>query len=128
MHLGAVRLFVNDMASARQFYGETLGLSLKHDGSAFGYCVFACGSVELVVEVVPLDAPPEDRSLVGRFTGLSFTVADIQAERRRLGALGVDFSAEPELQSWGAWLGTFLDPSSNALQLTQRAGEPIAPP
>lgn len=121
MQLGAVRLFVNDAASARRFYAETLGLALKHDGSAFGYCVFACGSVELVVEVVPPDAPLEDRALVGRFSGLSFTVADIKIERRRLGGLGVVFTAEPELQPWGAWLGTFLDPSGNALQLTQRA-------
>lgn len=121
MQLGAIRLFVHDIASARRFYSETLGLALRHDGSAQGYCVFDGGSVELVVEVVPPDAPPDDRALVGRFSGLSFTVADIHAQRRRLGNLGVAFTGEPERQPWGAWLGTFVDPSGNALQLTQRA-------
>lgn len=121
MQLGAVRLFVDDIVSARHFYSETLRLALKHDGSAFGYCVFACGPVELVVEVVDPDAPPDDRSLVGRFSGVSFTVADIHTERRRLGGLGVAFPGEPELQPWGGWLATFLDPSGNALQLAQRA-------
>lgn len=120
MQLGAIRIFVNDIESSRRFYVETLGLVLQHDGSALGYCVFACASVQLVVEVVPSDAPAEDRALVGRFSGLSFTVADIHSERRRLAGLGVAFSEEPELQAWGAWLGTFLDPSGNALQLTQR--------
>lgn len=41
-----------------------------------GYCVFDAGNTQLVVESVPPDAPEEDQVLVGRFTGLSFAVAD----------------------------------------------------
>lgn len=122
MNLGAIRLFVDDLDPARRFYESALGLSLHYDGAAHGLCVFRCGSIELILETVARDAPAEDRRLVGRFSGLSFDVADIHAERHRLGALGVVFSSEPELQPWGAWLATLRDPSGNELQLVQRPG------
>jgi lactoylglutathione lyase len=77
MELNTARVFVDDMGSARDFYAVKLGLPLKADGSEHGYCVLKSGSAELVVETVAKDAPEEHRALVGRFTGLSFTVPDI---------------------------------------------------
>jgi hypothetical protein len=40
-----------------------------------------------VVEAVAKDAPDEDRALVGRFTGLSFTVQDSEAKHREVRAV-----------------------------------------
>jgi len=79
MELNSVRVFVRDLESAMQFYSEKLGLAIKADGSPYGYCVFKAGRTELVVETVADDAPEEERALVGRFTGLSFTVQDAEA-------------------------------------------------
>ncbi|MFO1312057.1 MAG: VOC family protein [Burkholderiales bacterium] len=122
MQLGAVRVFVDDVLVARDFYANRLGLELRVDGPRFGYCVFRSGTVELIVEAAGADAPADDRALVGRFTGLSFDVADIQAEHQRLSGLGVPFGGAPELQPWGGCLATLRDPSGNQLQLTQREG------
>ena len=120
MELNTARVFVRDIDAAKQFYSSKLGLPLNADGSQYGYCVFKAGSTELVVEVVADDAPEEDRVLVGRFTGLSFTVQDIVEKHRQLVALGVPFTGAPEKQFWGGILATLQDPSGNELQIVQR--------
>jgi catechol 2,3-dioxygenase-like lactoylglutathione lyase family enzyme len=120
MILNAARVFVRDIVAARQFYAGVLGLPLKVDGSGWGYCVFDGGAAELVVEQVGDDAPAEDRGLVGRFTGLSFEVADAAARHQALQAQGVVFDGPPERQSWGGILATFEDPSGNTLQICQK--------
>ena len=119
MELNTARVFVRDIVAAKQFYQQKLGLPLSVDGSAHGYCVFKCGSTELVVESVPDDAPKDDKALVGRFTGLSFTVQDAMAKHEELQALGVPFTGAPERQFWGGILATFQDPSGNGLQICQ---------
>ncbi len=120
MELNTARVFVNDIDSAKQFYSTKLGLPLKADGSQFGYCVFKAGSTELVVESIANDAPEEDKVLVGRFTGLSFTVQDATAKHIELAALGVKFTGLPERQFWGGILATLQDPSGNELQIVQQ--------
>lgn len=119
MELSAVRVFVRSLESAKQFYAVTLGLTLKADGSQYGYCVFKAGSADLVVETVAEDAPEEDKALVGRFTGLSFTVRDAQAKHQELAARGVPFTGLPEKQQWGGIIATLQDPSGNELQIVQ---------
>ena len=120
MELNTARVFVKDIESAKQFYSEKLGLVIKADGSQYGYCVFKAGSTDLVVEAVANDAPEEDRVLVGRFTGLSFTVQDAEVKHRELAALGVLFTGLPEKQFWGGILATLRDPSGNELQIVQQ--------
>ena len=120
MELNTARVFVKDIDAARTFYASKLGLPLKAGGSQHGYCVFEAGNTELVVEVVTYDAPEEDRVLVGRFTGLSFTVKDISEKHRQLVALGVPFTGAPEKQFWGGILATLQDPSGNELQIVQQ--------
>lgn len=119
MDLNTARVFVRDIEAARYFYSRGLGLQIKVDGSEYGYCVFKAGSTELVVERVAEDAPEEERILVGRFTGLSFTVQDVEASYRELVGRGVHFTGPPERQFWGGTLATLQDPSGNELQIVQ---------
>ena len=119
MNLSAARVFVRNMDAAKQFYAEKLRLDVKDDGSPHGYCVFVGGQTDLVVEVVGGAAPQEEQALVGRFTGLSFAVADVHAKHSELSAAGVQFSGHPEKQFWGGILATFSDPSGNELQIVQ---------
>ncbi len=119
MQLSAARIFVLELATARRFYESMLGLTVKHDGTSYGFCVFDAGGLDLVVEALPEDAPPEDRALVGRFTGLSFAVANVATEHERLSSAGVVFSGAPERQSWGGTLATMRDPAGNEIQLVQ---------
>ena len=120
MELNTARVFVKDIVAARQFYSTKLGLPLQADGSQYGYCVFKAGGTELVVETVADDAPEEDKVLVGRFTGLSFTVQDVAKKHKELVALGVLFTGLPEKQLWGGTLATLQDPSGNELQTVQQ--------
>lgn len=119
MKLSSVRIFVRDVTAARRFYEQGLSLSLKVDGSDDGYCVFNSEGLDLIIEQVSSDAPDEDKVLVGRFSGLSFAVQDIEATCRELQARGVRFTGAPEKQFWGGILATFEDPSGNGLQLVQ---------
>ena len=98
---------------------------LLADGTAHGYCVFKSGPTQLVLERVAADAPEDDRALVGRFSGLSFTVQDIAARHGELKARGVIFASPPERQAWGGILATLQDPAGNALQIVQMP-EPTA--
>lgn len=125
MRLGTVRIFVHDLVAAQAFYEDKLGLPRVAGGAAFGYCVFESdgpGEVQLVIEVVGADAPEQDRELVGRFTGVSFTVDDVGTLHAELSARGVKFTDPPEQQDWGGVLATFLDPSGNELQIVQMPG------
>ena len=119
MNLSTARIFVRDIAEAERFYASSLGLELKAGNTEHGYCVFKAGNVELVVERVATDAPQEDQVLVGRFTGLSFTVANIHDKHAELEAAGVEFTGKPEKQFWGGTLATLRDPAGNELQIVQ---------
>ena len=121
MKLNSARIFVDDIAAAKSFYSQSLAFPLLHGGEDYGFFVFRTGNVDFIVELVPSDAPADDRSLVGRFTGLSFTVTDIQSKYAEMLGKGIPFSGKPEAQSWGGILATFKDPAGNELQLVQQA-------
>ena len=115
MKLYALRIFVDDLAAARSFYRDTLGLPIQwdHETSAFGVDAGA----NLIIEAVAKDAPADDRELVGRFVGCSLQVDDIDAEYARLKAAGVSFAGPPKEQYWGGTLAHFTDPAGNTLTL-----------
>jgi predicted enzyme related to lactoylglutathione lyase len=118
MNLGFARIFVRDIVEARAFYSQQLGLRVEVADEQRGFCMFDTGAAKLIVEAIR-DGHDEGEALVGRFTGLSFPVADIQSKHRELAGAGVKFSGTPERQYWGGWLATFKDPSGNGLQLVQ---------
>lgn len=122
MQLAAARVFVRDIVAARDFYEKRLGLDLGHDGTEEGFCRFDTGQVQLVVELVTPDESPEDQAMVGRFTGLSFGVADVRTAYAALTVAGVHFTGPPEQQFWGGWLATLVDPDGNEMQLVQFPG------
>ncbi len=119
MNLKTARIFVRDLDQAKQFYTESLGFVVVATSAEYGYCVFKTGGAQLIGESVSGDAPREEQELVGRFTGLSFTVADVQHTYRSLVAAGVEFTGPPEKQAWGGILATLRDPAGNELQVVQ---------
>lgn len=120
MNLNTARVFVRDIARAREFYARQLGLKLNAADMAKGYCVFNAGNCELVVEAVAPDAPPEEQALVGRLTGLSFLVPNVHVAHQDLVTRGVVFTGPPRRQFWGGTLATLRDPDGNQLQIVQR--------
>jgi predicted enzyme related to lactoylglutathione lyase len=118
MRLAAARIFVSHLDDAIDFYRALLGPPRSVD-SGGAYAVFDGHSSDIIVEVVPDDAPPDDRALVGRFTGISFAVDDVDQAHRELSAAGLAFTSAPATQPWGGRLATLADPSGNRIQLVQ---------
>lgn len=114
MKLYAIRIFVGDLDGARSFYSGKLALpELWETETAIGYDVGAT----LIVEGEAGDEP----HLVGRFTGLSLWVADIDAAYAGMVSEGVTFVGPPERQDWGGVLAHFRDPDGNVLTLVSEA-------
>jgi predicted enzyme related to lactoylglutathione lyase len=118
MRLAAARIFVSQLNEAVGFYGALLGPPTSV-GPGGAFAVFDGKPSDVIVETVAHDAPPEDRALVGRFTGISFAVDDLDRIHHELTAAGLSFTGSPELQPWGGRLATIADPSGNEIQLVQ---------
>ena len=74
------------------------------------------GGASLALERVSED-DVEGRSLVGRFLGISLQIENIITTHEALQGKGVEFTAEPEKQSWGGTVAHFKDPEGNILTL-----------
>lgn len=114
--IDAIRVFTFDMRTARPFYTETLGLraTLTTDDIA----VFETGGARLILETAdPDDA--DERDLVGRFVGLSFSVTDIDGVCAELRERGARLDDNPAQQDWGGTLAHITDPDGNVLTLVQ---------
>ena len=110
---------VSDLDTARQFYGETLGLPIIEE-SPFALVASANGTMlRLTAVEQPVTAP---------YTILGWRVADITSMIDQLTARGVHFTqyegmGQDERGVWtapgGAKIAWFLDPDGNNLSLTE---------
>jgi len=115
MQIDYVNVFVSDLDQAVDFYQESLGLVLQFSESQLGYASFDAGPVRLGIAV----ADDAQQALIGRHTGIGFTVNNLQQDYERLAALGVTFSMLPTKQSWGGFMAMFNDPDGNLFYLDQ---------
>lgn len=110
---------VTDVARAKSFYGETLGLEIERDTE--GGVMFRSGPSRFFVY--------PSRFKAGGHTQMSWLVSDIKTEVRQLKAKGIEFEeydvpglemvdgiAHSGPEVWTAW---FKDPDGNLLGLTQ---------
>src|SRR5215510_5643458 len=115
MKIAAVRLFVEEMAAARAFYAEQLGMkSVSLDEAVL---VFDAGPL-LIVELADDEARSE--GLVGRFAGVSLATGDIDALHAKLRKVGCPIVGPPERQPWGGRLMHVKDPSGNIVSFVQQ--------
>lgn len=112
--LSYVRVFVRDWPRALAFYGETLGIPFSFKSDEMGWAQLATGDAQLALE---RSTPGEEEELVGRFLGVSLSVADVDAAYQDLRGRGVEFLAPPERMPWGGVLAHFRDPDGNVLTL-----------
>jgi predicted enzyme related to lactoylglutathione lyase len=110
-----VVVFVKDLAVAKKFYADQLGLPLAQetqmlleffpgDGTKFG---------------VALAMHEAAMPLVGRHTGITMTVKDIVTLCRNLAAAGVKFTEPLEASPWGK-MAVVADPDGNQIALVDR--------
>jgi len=108
-------VFVTDLAKAKSFYVDLLGLPLA-------------GQSEMMMEFFPgapstmgvaLALQDEARSLVGRHTGITLKVEKIEELCETLSAGGARFVEPLESSPWGK-MAVIADPDGNQFALVNR--------
>jgi predicted enzyme related to lactoylglutathione lyase len=108
-------VFVTDLAKARKFYGDLLGLPVA-------------GQTEMMIEFFPGSSPTmgvalalqdEARKLVGRHTGITLRVEKIEQLCESLKAGGARFVEPLEASPWGK-MAVVADPDGNQFALVDR--------
>ena len=113
---------VDDVAKAKQFYGETLGLEVS-DGKMGLLILHLAGDRQTIVY-------PKDDHEPATFTILNFPVEDIEAAVDALAERGVTFERYEEMgdgfDERGIWRGGgppiawFRDPAGNILSVIEQ--------
>ena len=105
---------VNDLAAAKKFYGDTLGL--KVDGQPEGLTLRLAGGGSVFLY-------PKEDHVPATFTVLNFPVDDLPKAVERLGGLGVTFERYENTdddginRGEGPDIGWFKDPAGNFLSV-----------
>ena len=112
LDVAQIALTVGNLAEARRFYGEVLGLKFLFDAGTMAF--YQCGSVRLMVSEAE-KAVPSDGTLV------YLRVADLAASAQRLESRGVRMVQQPHLvakmEKHDLWLAFVKDPAGNTLGL-----------
>ncbi len=108
-----VSFLTQDLARAKRFYTEVLGLEVETEGESD--MELACGQVTLDI----FDPSSIGQPFAPSPAGLALRVPDVDAARAELEAQGVEFDAETIETSVckQAW---FKDPDGNAIMLHRR--------
>jgi catechol 2,3-dioxygenase-like lactoylglutathione lyase family enzyme len=108
-----VSFLTQDIARAKSFYSELLGLEIETEGDSD--MEFRCGQVTLDI----FDPSSIGQPFAPSPAGLALRVADVDAARAELEAKGVEFDGETIMTSVckQAW---FKDPDGNSLMLHRR--------
>jgi predicted enzyme related to lactoylglutathione lyase len=110
-----VVIFVRDLAVAKKFYAEQLGLPLVQE-------------TQMLLEFFPGEGPKmgvamamHDAAmpLVGRHTGISLCVPELVELYKTLVAAGVKFAEPLEASPWGK-MAVVCDPDGNQIALVDR--------
>ena len=105
---------IDDFERGVAFYRDVLGIPLLFSAPP-QMAFFQCGSVRLLVGVMPLGEKAQ------RGSQIYFGVKDIQAIYASLVGQGVQFKAPPHVVNRSAkseiWLAEFVDPNGNQLAL-----------
>jgi catechol 2,3-dioxygenase-like lactoylglutathione lyase family enzyme len=108
-----VSFLTQDIARAKRFYGEVLGLELESEGE--NDMEFKAGQVTLDV----FDPSSIGQPFAPSPAGLALRVRDVAAARAELEAKDVEFEGET-LDTGVCHMAHFRDPDGNALMLHRR--------
>jgi catechol 2,3-dioxygenase-like lactoylglutathione lyase family enzyme len=112
-HVDFVSVLTQDLARAKRFYTEVLGLDVETEGASD--MELRCGQVTLDV----FDPSSIGQPFAPSPAGLALRVADVDAARTELEAKGVTFDGET-IETGVCRQAWFKDPDGNALMLHRR--------
>ena len=108
---------VGDIAAAKEFYAETLGLDVTEENGMLRLQI--AGGIPVLVYPKPGHTPAE-------YTILNFPVPDIEAAAKELTARGVSFERYNDqhdelgiFRGGGPLIAWFKDPAGNVLSIIQ---------
>ena len=110
--IGQIALTVSDLACAKRFYGDTLGMRHLFDAGTMSF--FQCGDIRLMIGA-------SEKPVQSGGTILYFRVDDIHASHAALEAQGVTFQQKSHLVAkmpdHELWMAFFADPDGNTAAL-----------
>lgn len=126
MKIYVTSVFVDDQGKAEKFYCDVLGFKVKNDvwvGENRWLTVVSSEQLEgpeLLLEPSehPAVKPYKDALVADGIPAHSFQVADLDAERKRLGDLKVKFVQEP-MDAGPVRMAVFDDTCGNLIQLIE---------
>ena len=109
-----ITFWTDDLSRMFQFYNDILRLPLHSEHE--GFIAFQVGELRLNIGK---HAEVNERSKDPYRIMANFSVSDLISTHRDMTNQGVQFIREPEKESWGGMVATFLDPDGNILQLLE---------
>jgi len=110
--IGQIAIAVSDLARARDFYQNTLGMKFLFDAGNLVF--FQCGDVRLMISTA--DKPVTPGAII-----LYFKVADLEAVHAQLEERGVDVFSAPHLiakmPDHDLWMAFLKDPDGHTIGL-----------
>lgn len=127
MRIGLTSVLVDDQEKALRFYCDTLGFVPKEDVPLGDYRWLTVVSTEepegvqllLEPDAHPAAKPFKNALVADGIPYASFSVDDVEAEHRRLAALGVNFT-QPPVSMGTVTTAVFDDTCGNLIQIAQR--------
>lgn len=116
IQLGNVTVVVKDLNKSLRFFRDKIGLRLAFFDKKHKWVCFDAGRTAFSLTTA---WNKESKKMVGRRTGLSFYVDDIEKTVKSLKRKGVKFTFPPRLQPWGGILAAFRDLDGNRYFLLQ---------
>ncbi|MGD0483519.1 MAG: VOC family protein [Gemmatimonadales bacterium] len=114
--LGNVTVVVKDLSRSLRFFRDKIGLRLAFYDRKHKWVCFDAGRMAFSLTTA---WNREAKKMVGRRTGLSFYVDDIEKTVKSLQKKHVTFNFPPRKQPWGGILANFQDPDGNSYFLLQ---------
>lgn len=109
------QVYVSDMKRAIDFWGK-LGIGVQDQSDEFPEFV----TLKTDGAALALNAgEPDNKALMGRKTGITLVVPNLQKMYEEAVGRGVKFSGEPAAQPWGGVMTDAIDPDGNAISLLQ---------
>ncbi len=116
--MGYVILYVSDLAASIAFYRDVVGASFKFEDA--GYAEFATGQTRLALYEARRAAWLTGRPVTpGPAAEVVFRVSDVDAEARRMAALGVPLLSGPADRPWGHRTVHVADPDGFVVEFAQ---------
>lgn len=114
-----VALYVADVAAARHFYADLLGVPVEEE--RHGRVQMNVGGIRLLIHPTDTDSKDRAEARHGR-TEIYFEVSDVDGAVRTLRAAGIEVVQEPTDQPWGERDAAVVDPEGFSVFLTQVKG------